>query len=111
MKFTTLIQDMDGKEWSFEGEVVGKGMYDDNGEKSGFVIEDFNIVDILLTTDEEKIAEDVENINLMPDRFSEREIRVLKQDARDAFLEDWMDVQSCASDASYETFLSQNLAK
>lgn len=98
MKFETLIQDGDGKEWSFQGEVVGKGMYDDNGDKSGLVVEDFNIVDILLTTDEEKITEDVENINVMPDRFSERDIRNLKQDARDAFLQDWMDVQDRAHD-------------
>lgn len=108
MKFTTLIQDMDGKEYCFEGTVVGKGMYDDNGEKSGFVIEDFNIVDISVCDKEVKFL-DIENLNQMPDRFSEREIRNLKQDARDAFLNDWMDVQASADDASYDLFVSLNL--
>lgn len=97
MKFTTTILDMDGKEYAFEGQVVGKGMYDDNGDKAGFVIEDFNIVDISVCDAECQFL-DIENMNQMPDRFSEREIRILKQDAMDAFLNDWMDVQDCAHD-------------
>lgn len=100
---------MDGKEYVFEGEVVGKGMYDDSGEKSGFCIEGFNIVDILLATDEMKITEDVENINLMPDRFSERAIRVLKQDARDQFLQDWVDVQERAYENSHDLGGGENV--
>lgn len=100
MIFKTTILDINGKEWSFEGETVGRGMYDDNGDKSGFVIEDFNITHILLTADEEKRLIEVENINLMPDGFSEREIRNLIYDAKEEFLNDWMEVQDCAHDLS-----------
>lgn len=97
MKFTTTIQDMDGKEYAFQGEIIGKGMYDDNGEKSGFIIEDFNIVDIKICDAETKFL-DIKNINQMPDRFSEREIRDIQKEAEEAFLQDWMDVQDRAHD-------------
>lgn len=110
MIFETLIQDMDGKEWAFKGLVVGRGMYDDNGNRSGFVIEGFNIIDIEICDKDIKFLDDVANINQMPDRFSEREIRTLKQEATDAFLQNWMHIQDLASDASYDEFISQKLA-
>lgn len=87
---------MSGKEWAFIGDVTGKGMYDDNGEKSGFVIEDFDIEFIQLQRGEEIIV--VRNLAVMPDQFSQREIRYVEKEAEEKFLEDWMDVQECAHD-------------
>ena len=109
MNFTTIITDMDGHEYTFKAQILGRGMYDDNGEKSGMVIEGFEMVDIEISRRDTKIM--ASDINHMPDRFSEREIRNMKREATDAFLQDWMSVQDLASDASYENFISQGLQK
>lgn len=96
MIFKTEILDMNRKEWTLECDVLGEGFYDDDGNRSGLVVKDLRLVDIVMERPGIKMK--IESLAFMPDQFSQLEVNEVERNAELAFLEDWMDVQDCAHD-------------
>lgn len=98
MKFTSTILDNENNEWNFEAEVEGRGMYDEDGDKSEFVIEGFKLTNIVLSCKGGKMS--LPSMAVVPDCFAQRDLNDLEKEAKEQFIEEWMDFQEDVYDAS-----------
>lgn len=87
MLYTSKILDRNDAEWTLSCTLSGVGLYDDDMNHAGFVVQDFNITDITLTLDGVTIKCD--SLALMPDIFLQEQLTWLEQDAEQFFLMDW----------------------